>query len=187
MVTVFLLCLPSQIAKVTQNAWGCACGGDTGVNARHGLSVFSSVGVAMAFIFIPAKPSWLIYSQDGVLVTWVSLVGRGCSVGFASCHMCSHFFLWLLQAVLQGFFFLPNAGGNLIPRTYFNIIMKPKTSKIKVSEEGVSECKTSYIYIYIFSSDTQFIYCNWEELLSSNSFSFTVSPDRLSKTLKRIM
>lgn len=64
--------------------------------------------------------------------------------------------LSLLPLALTGssarIFFLPNTGGNLIPRTYFNIIMKPKTSKIKVSEEGVSERKTSYIYLYFFFS-----------------------------------
>lgn len=79
--SVYFSCvLPSQI-EVIQNAWDWDCGGNTAVHARHGLNTFPYVGVVMVFIFTPGKQeiallssctSWLVYSQDGVLVTCVS-------------------------------------------------------------------------------------------------------------------
>lgn len=60
---VFLLWLPPQVTKDIQNAWDCACGDDTGVNVRHGLSIFPYLGVVMAFIFTPGKQKITLLSS----------------------------------------------------------------------------------------------------------------------------
>ena len=134
MVSVFLLCLPSQIAEVIQNAWDCACGGDAGVNARHGLRAFPSVGVVMAFIFTPEKPEIALLSSYTSQKAFLANLFPGWSPShlgilgqlrmFHGICLVSHV-LSLLPLALTGSsarIFLSNTGGNLIPRTYFNLL-----------------------------------------------------------------
>lgn len=67
------MCLPSQIAKALQSTWDCACGGDTGVSARHGLSTFPPAGVVMAFVFTPGKEEIALLSSCN---SWKSLLAN---------------------------------------------------------------------------------------------------------------